>query len=340
MTKSVSWHPYLVTFGVPVSIIFIVLFLAQSSFVPELTPEIATALTFDLVVTVPVVYFFLIRKKEIPKITIVPFFIAGLVISSIVLPSDNREFLNFVKLWFLPVVELTVLTVITVKVRRTILAFKREKGHNLDFFATLKSATKEVLPANIHYILATEIAVFYYSLFAWKKRETSEKEFEYHKESGISAVLGVFIFLIFIETFAVHLLLQQWSVTAAWILTILSIYTGFQVFAILKSISRRPISLEGDSLVLKYGIVSEATIPFDKIKSVHTPDKPIEFSGTTRHLSPFKEIDGHNVVVELEDTLTIVGFYGIKKQAKTLAFHVDEKERFVEILQSELDQLV
>ncbi|MEP5612792.1 MAG: hypothetical protein ABJP45_11110 [Cyclobacteriaceae bacterium] len=336
MTKSISWNSHLITFGLPVSIIFIVTFLANSRFVAEFTPEIATALTFDLVITVPIVYFLMIRKKTIPKITIVPFFIAGVIISSIVLPSDNREFLNVVKQWFLPAVELTVLTVIFLKVRRTIVAYKKEQRHDHDFFTTLKSATKAVLPANVHYIFATEIAVFYYSLFAWKKRKFASNEFTYHKGNGVPAVLAVFIFLILIETFAVHLLLQEWSSIAAWILTILSIYTGFQVLAILKSISRRPISVEESSLSLKYGIVSETVIPLDQIKSVEVSSKSLEFSGTIRHLSPLKEIDSHNVIIELKNQVKMIGFYGIKRQVATLAFHVDEKEKFFDLLQSKL----
>jgi len=63
---------------------------------------------------------------------------------------------------------------------------------------------------------------------------------------------------------------------AAWMLTILSIYTGFQLLAFAKSFSKRPILIENNTLYLRYGIMSNAEIEIKNIKSIEISEKPLE----------------------------------------------------------------
>lgn len=330
----ISWN-YVIAYAVPFAFILILIAVANLPMVQEV-PNLSKAITLDLVFTVPFIYFLFIRKKSIPKFTIVPFFIAGIVIATIVLPTNQQQLLSQIKYWVLPVVEMGVFALVFMKVRKTVKSFRSQKDRSVDFFTAIKSAAREVVPNRLSTAVAMEIAVIYYSLFAWRKRRTLENEFTYHKDGGARLLLGVFIFLILIETFAIHLLIQGASVTAAWVLSLLSGYTILQLLGILKSLSRRPTRIENDLLDLRYGLFGETSIPIDKIESFELSSKSLEFGGTTQHISPLKSADTHNIILELKEEHELIGLYGFKKPFKKLAFHIDEKEKFKQLLESKI----
>ncbi len=336
MVKSIARNQKVVPFLVPLAIILLLVGISKTSLFDTNLKELSLAITIDLLLTVPLLYFFLIRKKSIPNITIVPVFGLGMIIASLILPEENQLLLNYAKNWVLPIIELTVATFILSKVWKTINLFRKESNDQPDFYSALKRGCREVLPPKVDSIFSMEISIFYYSLFAWRKRKLAKSEFSYHRENSVLILLGVFLFVLLIETFVVHILLQGWSPAIAWILTIVSIYTAFQLFAILKSISRRPISIGNESLFLKYGLFAETEIPFNKIESVELNSKPLEFDKSTRHLSPLKEADSYNVVLEVKEEQELLGIYGLKRGFKKLAFHVDEKEKFFDTLMSKI----
>ena len=123
-------------------------------------------------------------------------------------------------------------TYIIIKVRLGIKQFKHQKNESTDFFSAVKTACSEILPDKLITPFATEISVFYYGFINWRRRKLKPNEFSYHKESSTQIILITFIFLIAIETFALHLALVNWQPIFAWVLTGLSTYTGLQVFGI------------------------------------------------------------------------------------------------------------
>lgn len=253
MNRSLNLNRNILNFGIPLSLLGILIFLMKSSFLAN-NDTLNLAITADLLLTVPLVYFLLIRKTEIPKTTVVPVLIIGLLIGSYFLPKESQTYLTIFKTWVLPLIEISILTFTIIKVRSAIKKYKNLKGSTPDFFNALKSTCNEILPKKLVLLFATEIAVFYYGFINWKIRGINENEFTYHKNSGTPALFGGFIMIIGIETFALHFLLARWSIVVAWVLTALSVYTAIQVLGFAKSLSKRPISINTDSLTLKYGI--------------------------------------------------------------------------------------
>jgi hypothetical protein len=328
MNKTINFHKTLLILGIPLLIIGAMILLANTSLFRSNPDGLAIGITFDLLLTVPLVYFLLIRKTSIPKTTVVPFLIFGVIICSIILPSENQQYLNLFKVWVLPIVELSVISFVIYKVRKGVKSYKQKKGDSVDFFATLKNTCYEILPKGVLIPLVTEIAVFYYGFINWKRRILNENEFSYHKDSGTITLLIALIFIVAIETVAFHSLLEKWSDIAAWILTFLSIYSGIQLLGFLKSMFKRPISIESEQLFLRYGIMSEATIDLKNIESIEISSKDIELNEDTRKLSFLGELESHNVVIHLKEENTLIGLYGKKRTFKHLAFHVDDKNEF------------
>lgn len=313
--------------------------LAKSSFFTASPDSLSIGITFDLLLTVPIVYFLLIRKTKIPKTTVVPFLIVGVIIGSFILPSENQFYLNLFKTWVLPIVELSILTFVIFKLRKGIRRYKLNKNQSFDFFTSLKDTCYEILPKAVVIPVVTEIAVFYYGFIYWKKRRIKNNEFTYHKDSGSTALLSVIIFIVAIETFVLHILLAKWSLTAAWVLTFLSIYSGIQIFGFLKSIFKRPISIENGKIHLRYGIMTETEIDLKDIASIEISSKDIELNKETRKLSFLGELESHNVIIRLKKENTLIGLYGIKRKYKTLVLHVDDKIEFEKQINNGLQYL-
>lgn len=340
MNKSINIQKKLLIFGIPLLIIGLMVFIAQSSLFRLNPDSLAIGITFDILLTAPFMYFLLIRKTTIPKTTIVPILIFGIIICSIILPSENQHYLNLFKTWVLPIVELSVLSFVIYNIRKGIKNYKEKKNVSFDFFTTLKNTCYEILPKNIVIPVVTEIAVFYYGFLYWKKRELKENEFSYHKDSGTISLLIAIIFIVAIETVTFHFLLLKWSHIAAWILTFLSIYSAIQIFGFLKSMSKRPISIAHNKLYLRYGIMNEATIELKEIESIEISSKDIELNKETRKLSFLGALESHNVIIRLKNENTLIGLYGIKKKFKVLALYIDNKNEFKNQIDNALHQSV
>ena len=65
-----------------------------------------------------------------------------------------------------------------------------------------------------------------------------------------------------------HGLLAQWNNIVAWTLTLLSVYSGIKILGFLKSMTKRPISIEDNKLFLRYGIMNETIIDIKNIESI------------------------------------------------------------------------
>lgn len=319
-------------FLIPMAIILGCILVANSDLFLLYPQELSTAMTFDLLFTMPLIYYFIIQKRSIPKTTIVPVLIVGIVVASIILPSEHQYYLGQFKTWVLPIVEVSIVTYLVISIRKAIRAFKKENTGNVDFFTAAKSAGGSFLPSGVSTLFATELSMFYYGFLQWNKRPLAVNEFSYHRTTSTRLMLSVFVFLILVEAVALHLVVQRWSDLAAWILTGLSTYACFQVLGILKSISRRPISIESHKLHLRYGIMAEVSIEWDNIEEAVEYKKEITKEEGIAFLSPFQAAEGHNVLISLKESEMISGFYGIKKECQKLVIYVDEPERFVKIV--------
>lgn len=318
--------------------LLLVLVLLMTSSYLNGNDTLSLAITTDLLLTVPLVYFFTIRKTKIPKTTVIPVMILGLAIGYYFLPAENHNYLDLFKSYALPFVELFVLTFVVLKVRKTVKTYQRLKTATPDFFDTLKRVCSELFPKRMVPFIALEISIFYYGFINWKKRTLSSNEFSYHKKSTTQSLMIALIMIIGIETVWLHIVLTKWNPIVAWILTGLSVYSAFQVFGFARALSKRPITLDENALNLRYSIMSETQIPYADIESVELSKSDLEKDKLTRTLSPLGELESHNVIIRLKKENTLSGLYGSKKPFTTLGLHIDEANTFKEKLEKALSE--
>ncbi|WP_103069304.1 hypothetical protein [Aquimarina sediminis] len=317
-----------ILFGTPLLLILFVVLITQSKIFDTHTNTLSIGITLDLLFTIPTIFFLLSKKKNIPKITTASFFVLGIITSSYIIPKEHQSLLNLIKTWVFPFIELGVVIFVYYKVRQTIKRFKINAKNEVDFFSVLRATCLQILPKKIAILLTMELAIFYFGFIYWKKKAIADNEFTYHKNSGTLSLLSALIIIIGIETYALHFLLLKWNTSAAWIASIISIYSSIQIFGFLKSIIKRPFSIEGHKIHLRYGILSETTIDVNDIESVEIISKEIKFDTQTRKLSPLGALESHNIVISLKKENRLIGLYGMNKNYKTLAFFIDDPKNF------------
>ncbi|MEH0153000.1 hypothetical protein V6R21_02580 [Limibacter armeniacum] len=337
MQKTLLFNRNVINFGIPLVLLVVLIFTMKSSFIAG-NDTLYLAVTADLILTIPFVYLLLIFKTGIPKTTIVPVIVVGLLIGSYFLPKEGQMYLGLFKSWALPIIELAVLTVVVIKFRKALKAYRGLKDTVPDFFDILRSSCHDILPKNLVLPFATEVAVFYYGFVNWKEKIITDNEFTYHKKSGTPALFGAFILIISIETIALHFLLLRWNTLIAWVQTGLSLYTVIQLFGFAKALSKRPISMDDKNLILRYGIMNEAQIPYLDIETVYLSKKGLGKDQLFKTLSPLGELESHNVIIRLKRAHTLTGLYGFKKKFKTIGFHLDEPNDFKEKLDNIIQQ--
>lgn len=325
-------------FGVPITLLLVLVLLMK--YVLSIKQEVmGYAVTIDLLLTVPVIYFLLIRKKDIPKTTVIPVMIIGFLLGSFFLPKDHQSLLLFFKTWCLPLIEVVILIFVATKLIKAIKAYRILKTDEVaDFYSLMCRFASEILPRRVAKPFATEIAVFYYGFLSWRKLQLNNNMFSYHKKSGTDILLAVFIFMIAIETLAVHLLLERWNVYVAWALSGLSIYTMIQAWGFLRSLAKRPILLDKNKLVLKYGIMNETSIPYTDIDEISLSGESLKEEDGAVMLSLLGELEKHNVIIKLKKEHTLIGLYGSKKQFIKIGLYIDEPTDFEEKLIKQIVQ--
>ncbi len=327
--KSITVKRKIFIFGIPLLLVFIS-FLILKSNTYKLNPNLMSfGVTFDLLVSIPLIYYFLIRNTNISKTSLSIIITLNLLIASLLLPKQNQFYLTVFKNWILPFIELIFIGILMFKVKKTLRAIKKEEHQNADFFTILKQVIHTIVPKKVATLLATEIAVFYYGFIYWKKPKLKKNEFSYHKNSGIITVLIAFMISGIIEIFVIHKLLLKWNKSVAFILTFFSIYTIIQLFGILRALPKRPITIKSNGLDLKYGIIAATFIEFTNIQSIEIYTKDAEDEENIHYFSPFRKLEGYNVKIVLKEEQFMEGFYGVKKKIKNLVLFIDDKNEFI-----------
>jgi len=161
MTKRLNFSSLI--FLLPILFVLSLFVLVNLPFYQTAPASLTYAVIFDLLLTTPLIYFLIIRKRDIPKITVASVFLLCLIVANYIIPSTHQPFLNQIEFWLVPIVEFGVISYVIFTAQKTIRQFKAEKKAIPDFYTALCQACKAVLPKRVAMIFAMEIAVVYYA---------------------------------------------------------------------------------------------------------------------------------------------------------------------------------
>ena len=335
MIKQLPHHQVLLL--IPASLFLLCYWVSQSELFAANPFPLSLGLSIDLIATIPLIFYLLLRKTTIPNSFALLVFVLGLFLALHILPKDYQKEFTFFSPWLLSTIEVGIILIVLSKLHGAL--WRKKKTVEVDFHTAARTACQKIMPPFLARIFSTELSMIYYGFYSWKKKMNSENEFSYHKETGSIAVLGALILIIGIETLAVHLLIEKWSSYIAWIFTGLSVYSGLQIFGILKSLSRRPIKIADGQLRLSWGIFHEANFPLSGIKEIEAFKMEVPKEKDRAFLSPLNSLEGHNVKISLQESSILSSMYGKKKVFREILLYVDQPKLFINqvstVIQSE-----
>jgi hypothetical protein len=297
-------------------------------------PEIISfGLTFDMTISIPILYYFLARKGKLPKVLLIPIFILSLIAASLILPRGHHQFLDLIKYAIIPL-EAFIISYLIFKITTVVKEYKRLKPESGPGFSVIlkECLVKTIGHGKIPDILSTEISMLYYGLFAWKRpKQPLENAFTAYKKSGYGSIVGGLAFLSLAEVLAFHVLFMQISSVAAWIIFALNLYGIIFILADFNATRREPTYIEDEKLYINAGIRWKAVIPVNDIKSVELSNESLKDKQILRAMTIFS---GPNLVIVLEKTHRAEGPYGIRKNFDKVLLNLDEPQRFKQLFEN------
>jgi hypothetical protein len=282
--------------------------------------QVRWGLSFDVAVTVPLLYFLLVVRGRVqPVVTLIPVCLVALLRATYVAPG-----LAWTRLAIGSAAEIAVFTFVVIRVRRGWTAGTDES----DILEKFRKAALDVVrvPA-LAEAVASEMALVWYAFCSWRAKPECPKDamhFSVHGRSSAGMLLAAIAGLSVIEGAITHALLMRWSVMAAWAVTLLGAYGTICLIALSRSFRLRPAWLTDDELVLRNGLLWMLRIPLDRLESVATAGDEADL-----RMPPATD---PNLWLRFSEPLIARKMYGIRRRVRSVAISVDERDELLAAL--------
>lgn len=268
-------------------------------------------------------------------------FVFSLILAYFIVPKEYNDFLKLIYLLIIPIVESLFIFFIIIKIKKVIKNYKSiNKNMELDVIQKLRIALSPIITKEtLLEILLLDFGVIYYSIIIWfKKTEVIKRNgYTYHKTlESKSMFIAIIIFALF-DTAVIHFLIQKWSITVAWIITFLTIYSFLILIASYNSMRFLPHELKQEYLIIRNGLMASVQVQLDNIDSIKKAKE--------RGLGEKIPKDEYNFVPSLEsphyelifkNPVNMKGLYGIKKPISKIIFRVDQQKEFLDELNKKI----
>ncbi len=297
---------------------------------------LAIAVTLDIAVGVPLLFYLLIvRKKFLPLSSMVPVCILTLLAIRFILPTSEQSFLRFSE-FLIPAIELAVAGFVLFKLRHIIRDVRTARRECLYFTDALRAGMRKSIKSDfVAAIVATEASMFYLVFAGWFARfRTSRQDvsvYSYHRKS--SYLLWALVALVGVETGGVHLVISIWTQTGAWIFTAISAYTILWLVGHFHATRLQPVVVDDRYLHLRTGLIWRSQMSLSNIVEVR------------KRMQGDAELDGYvnvammgspDIVVVLKEVVEIESLFARKREATLVGIGVDEPGKLLEDLQNRL----
>jgi hypothetical protein len=286
---------------------------------------LAWAFTCDLTISLPLLWWlFAVRSGRAGAVTLIPLFVIG-VAAARILPAAQHSFVDQLRYIAAPLDLVTIALII-----RRVARIRRIDGGG-DPVAGIERACAEVFGnGRVARMVAFEISVTYYAFSGWRKRAPSG--FTVHLRSGWATLIGVFVFLIGIESVGAHLVVQMWSVKAAWIVTTLDLYGLLWLLGDYQALRLRPTHIDGDTFVLSYGLRWRAVIPLAAIAAIEPLHHQAQWKG--KGVLTVAMLDEPRLLIRFATPQTVHGLAGMTRTIDALAILADDDAGFAAALRA------
>lgn len=285
-------------------------------------PDVAAwGITFDLAVSIPLLYwFFVIRSGHARPLTVAPVFLIGLTLAAFVVPQSQQQFLGQLRLFVAPAAELLLVAALIGRIRR----MRLERSTSSDPYARISAAARTLAGENrAAEVIASELAMVYYALFCWKQQPSEERgAFTVHERSGWSTIVVCIIVMIVAESIGMHLLIALWSPLGAWIWTALDLWGMVWLIGDYHALRLRRSSIDGEALHIRYGLRWSVSVPLASIVAVEAVQREEEWK--RRDVLKVAILDEPRWLITFDAPVVAHGLAGLRKEIRGIALLPDD----------------
>jgi hypothetical protein len=290
------------------------------------------AVTLDLTLVVPSLYWYLlVHRNGWPLLSVLPVFLATLLLASLILPADRQAALHVMSYLAVPV-ELALVVLLVHRAGRAVRVGRTASG--TDTYERVRSAAYELVRnRRVADVLAFELGILWYAFLSWRTRSApaagGARPFTHHQNAGYGAVVAVILIALAVEITPIHALIGRWSATAAWVVTGLSLYTAVWLMGDFRAIRLQSTVLDGDRLFVRLGIRWRMMVPRERIEAVRliggrVSEEPVDL----RVALP----GSRRLRLRLDSPVEAVGPWGIKRRVRVFELGLDDPEGLQEAL--------
>ena len=282
---------------------------------------VATSIAFDLTVTSTAAFWlFAVRPGHVQRKSLIRVAAIGFVFAKLLVGLGALGMVG-------ALAELVVLVWLAIRIRRIVRRTRelRRLGHGLH--ASLDTAFSETLrPRALSSALATEVCAAMLAVTGWFRRAPAG--YSMHRNTGFMMMFGVLCALAIVETVGVHLVVMQWSATAALVITILSAYGLLWMFGMAHAVRLSPLRFLGEDLVIERGFQSRLVVPRALIADATPVATKVDGALDLAYFDP-------NVLLVFREPIAVHGLFGRTKTADRVTISVDDRDRFLAALSTD-----
>ncbi len=292
---------------VALSIITICVLITRSQLAATNLDIAAWGVTFDLTLTIPLVYYFIVVRPGAAKpLTLIPLFVVCMMLAAFVVPRGQQQLLHDLRFISAPLELVTIVLVV------------RRLSNVRDVTAATRALFGDTRLASF---VECELGILRYALFSWRD-EPEERGFTVHQRSGWGSIVACFITLLVFESIGMHLLVLHWSTKAAWIVTALDIYGMLWLAGDYHALRLRPSFSRDGILHVRYGMRWSLDTPLANIASIDEPRGENDWK--RKGVLKMAMLDAPTVMVRLHEPVIAAGLAGIRKTVDTIAILPDD----------------
>ncbi|WP_174733305.1 hypothetical protein [Mesobacillus harenae] len=309
---------------------------------------------FDFIIVIPLITYFFIIKNRYSVKYLLAVMIAGYGAAILIIPEGLLSSYSYLKYILFAgegaflLLELFIVYKLVTKLPAIIKTFHTSVTDIQAFPYRLENAFSNFLkPSRLLEILSSDITMFHYSLFSWRKKPftslNGSQVYSFHKRSGAIAFYVMIVHALVLESIGFHFLLHSWNPVAAFIALFLNIYSLLFLLAEIQAIRLCPFIITDKHLYLQIGITKRLVVPLNVIKTVHSYQGPETLSKEEqKHVldAVLADFVKEKPAIEIEffrpQQANLI--YGFKKQVMKVQLRPDDPQRFASGLQEKLTE--
>lgn len=273
------------------------------------------AVAFDLLCTLPAAYaWFVLRPLGRPLLELAPLVVFGIACTSLLLPRVPA--LRLPLHAFAAVAELALLTLFARRIAR---ALRQGSAEARDLVFQAQQQRELWLR-----VIALELCVLHYA-FRWKHSEAPAGAQRIDNHAPAQRLLLALGVISVMEAVPLHFLLHAWKPLVAWVVLAITLYSLCWIAGLYRALAARPHLLLAERLIVRVGLFYTAVVERSAIL------RAALYDGADGSVVSLKVVTRPNLLLELASPVEVYGPFGRKRDAKRLAFYVEQPELLLQL---------